>query len=83
MRVTLETRRSTCPFDCPDACGLVVETDGRSVRSVRGDPEHGYTRGSLCPKVNGFERTVHAPGRLLHPLIRSGPKGHGAFRRAS
>jgi len=79
----VETRRSTCPFDCPDACGLVVETDGRSVRSVRGDPEHGYTRGSLCPKVNGFERTVHAEGRLLHPLIRSGPKGQGAFRRAS
>ena len=79
----LETRRSTCPFDCPDACGLVVETDGRSVRSVRGDPEHGYTRGALCPKVNGFERTVHAPGRLLHPLVRTGPKGQGAFRRAS
>jgi anaerobic selenocysteine-containing dehydrogenase len=78
----LETRRSTCPFDCPDACGLVVETDGRSVRSVRGDPEHGYTRGTLCPKVNGFERTVHAPGRLLTPLIRTGPKGQGAFRRA-
>ena len=78
-----ETRRSTCPFDCPDACGLVVETDGRSVRSVRGDPEHGYTRGTLCPKVNGFEKTVHAPGRLLHPLIRTGAKGQGAFRRAS
>jgi anaerobic selenocysteine-containing dehydrogenase len=79
----LETRRSTCPFDCPDACGLLVETDGRSVRSVRGDPEHGYTRGALCPKVNGFEKTVHAPGRLLTPLIRTGPKGQGAFRRAS
>ena len=79
----LETRRSTCPFDCPDACGLVVETDGRSVRSVRGDPEHEYTRGTLCPKVNGFEKTVHAPGRLMHPLIRSGPKGQGAFRQAS
>lgn len=79
----VRTQRSTCPYDCPDACGLVVETDGVSVRSVRGDPEHGYTRGTLCPKVNGYERTVHAPGRLLHPLIRTGPKGKGAFRRAS
>ncbi|HEY1904962.1 MAG TPA: molybdopterin-dependent oxidoreductase, partial [Myxococcaceae bacterium] len=76
-------QRSTCPFDCPDACGLVVETDGQSVISVRGDPEHEYTRGSLCPKVNRFERTVHAPGRLLTPLIRTGQKGTGAFRRAS
>ena len=79
----LHTQRSTCPYDCPDCCGLVVETDGTSVRSVRGDPEHGYTRGTLCPKVNGYERTVHAPGRLLHPLVRTGPKGRGAFRRAS
>ncbi|MGZ6080847.1 MAG: molybdopterin-dependent oxidoreductase [Myxococcaceae bacterium] len=79
----LRTQRSTCPYDCPDACGLVVETDGRSVRSVRGDPEHGYTRGTLCPKVNGYEKTVHAPGRLMTPLVRTGPKGKGAFRRAS
>jgi anaerobic selenocysteine-containing dehydrogenase len=77
------TQRSTCPYDCPDACGLVVETDGQNVLSVRGDPEHGYTRGTLCPKVNGYERTVHAEGRLLHPLIRSGAKGKGEFRRAS
>ncbi|HZX41366.1 MAG TPA: hypothetical protein VFE93_05960, partial [Myxococcaceae bacterium] len=63
----LRTLRSTCPYDCPDACGLVVETDGLTVRSVRGDPEHGYTRGALCPKVNGFEKTVHAPGRLMTP----------------
>jgi len=79
----LRTLRSTCPYDCPDACGLVVETDGLTVRSVRGDPEHGYTRGALCPKVNGFEKTVHAPGRLMTPLIRSGPKGQGTLRRAS
>jgi anaerobic selenocysteine-containing dehydrogenase len=79
----LRTLRSTCPYDCPDACGLLVDTDGTNVLAVRGDPDHGYTRGSLCPKVNGYEQTVHAPGRLLSPLIRSGPKGTGTFRRAS
>lgn len=79
----LRTARSVCPYDCPDACGLLVETDGATVRSVRGDPEHGSTRGTLCPKVNGYQRTVHAPGRLLTPLVRTGPKGSAAFRRAS
>jgi anaerobic selenocysteine-containing dehydrogenase len=79
----MQPQRSTCPYDCPDACGLVVETDGERVRSVRGDPEHAYTRGSLCPKVNGYEKTVHAPGRVLTPLLRTGPKGQGQFRRAS
>ncbi|ABC80944.1 molybdopterin oxidoreductase family protein [Anaeromyxobacter dehalogenans] len=75
--------RSVCPFDCPDACGLLVEVeDGRAVK-VRGDPEHPYSQGTLCPKMNGYDRTVHSPDRLTHPLIRTGPKGAGAFRRAT
>jgi anaerobic selenocysteine-containing dehydrogenase len=75
--------RSTCPHDCPDACGLLVEVqEGRAV-SVRGDPEHPWSKGSLCPKVTRYQETVHAPSRLLTPLLRDGPKGAGAFRRAS
>ena len=79
----LRTVRSTCPHDCPETCGVLVETDGQAIRSVRGDPEHGYSHGALCPKVNDYERTVHAPGRILTPLIREGAKGEGRFRRAS
>ncbi len=75
--------RSVCPFDCPDACGLLVEVEDGRARRVRGDPDHPYSRGTLCPKMNGYERSVHSPDRLLHPLVRTGPKGAGAFRRAS
>ncbi|HSB19652.1 MAG TPA: molybdopterin-dependent oxidoreductase [Anaeromyxobacteraceae bacterium] len=75
--------RSVCPHDCPDACGLLVETDGRRVLSVRGDPEHFYSKGTLCPKVKDYERTVHAPGRIATPLLRDGPKGAGSFRPIS
>ena len=75
--------RSVCPFDCPDACGLLVEVeDGRAVR-VSGDPEHPYSQGTLCPKMNGYDRTVHSPDRLRHPLVRTGKKGEGRFRQAS
>jgi len=79
----MTTLRSVCPYDCPDACGLLVDVEGGRAARVRGDPEHPYTQGTLCPKMNGYERTVHAPDRLLHPLVRTGPKGAGAFRRAS
>ena len=75
--------RSICPYDCPDACGLVAEVEAGRTLKVRGDPEHPYSRGTLCPKMNGYERTVHAPDRLTHPLFRTGPKGSGRFRRAS
>jgi len=74
--------RSICPFDCPDACGLLVEVDDRRVVKVRGDNDHPYSQGSLCPKMTGYDRSVHSPDRLTQPLIRSGPKGAGQFRPA-
>ncbi|WP_407311162.1 molybdopterin-dependent oxidoreductase [Desulfosporosinus sp. SB140] len=75
-----EVRRSVCPYDCPDTCGLKIElVEGRAVR-VAGDSEHPFTRGSLCPKMAHYERTVYSSERVLHPLIRSGEKGSGQFR---
>jgi anaerobic selenocysteine-containing dehydrogenase len=75
--------RSACPYDCPDACGLLVDVEGGRAVAVRGDPEHPWSRGSLCPKMTHYERTVHAPTRVLSPLVRTGPKGEARFRRAS
>lgn len=76
-------KRSVCPYDCPDACGLLVEVaDGKAV-GVKGDPDHPFTRGVLCPKMAHYERTVHAPGRLTRPLLRTGPKGAGEFKPVS
>lgn len=75
--------RAACPFDCPDACGLLVEVDGDRVVRVRGDPDHPYSRGTLCSKMNGYERSVHAEGRLTTPLERVGQKGEGRFRPIS
>ncbi|HEX9242040.1 MAG TPA: molybdopterin oxidoreductase family protein [Anaeromyxobacter sp.] len=79
----MQVLRSVCPFDCPDACGLLVDVEDGRARRVRGDPEHPYSRGTLCPKMNDYDRSVHSPDRLTHPLVRTGPKGEGAFRRAS
>jgi anaerobic selenocysteine-containing dehydrogenase len=79
----MDVVRSVCPFDCPDACGLLVDVEGGRAVKVRGDPEHPYSQGTLCPKMNGYDRSVHSPDRLTHPLVRTGPKGAGAFRRAS
>ncbi len=76
-------KRSVCPFDCPDACGLLIEVMGDRMTGVRGDPGHPYTRGVLCPKMTHYERTVHSPSRLTVPLLRTGEKGAGEFREIS
>ena len=41
------------------------------------------TEGYICGKVRGFDRRVYHPDRLLHPLVRKGPKGSGEFERVT
>ena len=73
-------KRSVCPYDCPDTCGLIIEVvDGQAFK-VTGDPEHPFTRGTLCPKMVHYERTVHSPLRVKHPLLRTEEKGAGQFK---
>jgi anaerobic selenocysteine-containing dehydrogenase len=73
--------RGACPHDCPDTCAMLVTVEhGRAV-AVRGVPEHPFTRGGLCVKVNDYTERVYSPDRVLHPLRRVGPKGSGKFER--
>ena len=69
--------KSVCPYDCPDACGLMLTVDDNKVIKVRGNREHAFTRGTLCPKMAHYERVIHSPKRLTTPLRRIGKKGIG------
>jgi anaerobic selenocysteine-containing dehydrogenase len=80
---TRRTERGVCPHDCPDACALLVEVEGERVIRVHGDPAHPVTRGFLCNKVNRYPERLASTDRVLHPQIRTGPKGAGQFRRAT
>lgn len=75
----MEILRSVCPYDCPDTCGLLIHVDGGKAMKVQGDPQHLFTRGTLCPKMAHYEKTVHSSERILTPLRRTGPKGSGKF----
>ncbi|HYF90679.1 MAG TPA: molybdopterin-dependent oxidoreductase [Symbiobacteriaceae bacterium] len=71
--------RTVCPHDCPDQCSVLATVEKGRLVKVAGDPEHGFTRGFLCGKVNKYPERVHSPERLLTPLRRTGPKGSGQF----
>jgi anaerobic selenocysteine-containing dehydrogenase len=75
--------RGACALDCPDTCGWIVTVKGGEAVSLRGDPDHPFTRGSLCNKVDGYLAYARSPERLLHPLRRVGPKGSREFTRIS
>lgn len=73
----------TCHHDCPDSCGWEVTVDDDRAVKMRGNPDHPYSQGELCPKVNRFLDRLYSPDRILTPLIIDGPKGSGRYRRAS
>jgi len=71
--------RGACPHDCPDACATLVTVESGRATRIQGDPDHPFTQGFLCAKVNRYlERTYHRD-RLATPLRRVGPKGRGEF----
>ncbi len=83
------TTKTVCSHDCPDACSVLVTVDDASGDPVatrfRGDPEHPFTRGFLCGKVNSYETIVYDENRVLWPLRRRAAKGAGreGFERIS
>lgn len=84
--MTTRTVNGTCHHDCPDSCGWTVTVDDRATGApvavkLRGNPDHPYSTGELCPKVNRFLDRVYSPDRILYPLRRIGPKGSGEFER--
>ncbi|MFI7134980.1 molybdopterin-dependent oxidoreductase [Nonomuraea sp. NPDC050153] len=70
-----------CPLDCPDGCSWVVTVENGETVKLRGNPDHPYTRGALCVKVNRYLEQTRADDRILHPMRRIGPKGSGRFER--
>ena len=73
----------TCHHDCPDSCGWEVSVENGVAVKLRGNSEHPFSQGELCPKVNRFLERVYSPERILYPLARNGPKGSGEFRQIS
>lgn len=79
----MEHRKTICPLDCPDACGIVATLKDGEIVKVEGDPAHPNTQGFLCKKVRTYHHRVQSPERILYPQRRIGKKGEGKFERIS
>ncbi|WP_296491354.1 nitrate reductase [Rhodoferax sp.] len=66
--------RSTCPY-CGVGCGVIIESKGKQITGVRGDPDHPANFGRLCTKGASLHLTasadITAQARLLYPMQRS------------
>jgi anaerobic selenocysteine-containing dehydrogenase len=72
--------RVVCAHDCPDMCSLIAHVEDGKVVRVQGDPDHPYTAGFACGKVNRDADLVNSPERVRTPLKRVGAKGAAQFK---
>ncbi len=63
----------TCML-CEAVCGLAVEMDGATVKSVRGDADDPFSRGHICPKAAAIADVQADPDRIREPQRREGEK---------
>ena len=75
-----ETIAVSCNRDCGGGCPLLAHIEGGRVTRISDNPLGGpYLRG--CVRGYQMARTLYAPDRLTVPLVRTGPRGSGQFRR--
>lgn len=63
-------------------CGAVARVRKNRVLSLRGHPRYPNANGKLCGRGQAGAASVVDADRLTHPLIRTGARGEGKFRRA-
>jgi anaerobic selenocysteine-containing dehydrogenase len=77
--------RTTCSPNCTGACGFNVHvTDGRITTLIQSAdyPESGYNpRG--CLRGLSMMNLVYGKDRIKYPLIRTGERGSGKFKKAT
>ncbi|MFO0753138.1 MAG: molybdopterin-dependent oxidoreductase [Thermodesulfovibrionales bacterium] len=73
--------KTACSHNCYDTCGVIAYVKGGKLLKVEGDPDHPVTRGTLCVKTYTYPRRVHSDERIKYPMMRTGQRGEGKFKR--
>jgi anaerobic selenocysteine-containing dehydrogenase len=63
------THLRTCHL-CEANCGIIVSVEGRTVLSIKGDPDDPLSRGHICPKATALADLESDPDRLRTPVKR-------------
>jgi anaerobic selenocysteine-containing dehydrogenase len=61
--------KRTCHI-CEANCGILVEMEAGTIRSIRGNPDDVLSRGHICPKATAIADLETDPDRLRHPVKR-------------
>jgi thiosulfate reductase / polysulfide reductase chain A len=68
---------------CVNKCGVIARVRNGVVHKLDPNPDFIKSRAMLCARGNAGVKVAYDPDRLKYPLIRTGQRGEGKFRRAS
>lgn len=69
MNQERQTHYRACHL-CEAICGVVIETEGPNVVSIKGDSDDPLSRGHICPKAVALQDIHDDPDRLRKPVKR-------------
>ena len=68
--MSTQTHYRACHL-CEAICGLVIETEGEKILTIKGDKDDPLSRGHICPKAVALRDLHEDPDRLRKPLKRT------------
>jgi thiosulfate reductase/polysulfide reductase chain A len=68
---------------CVWRCGVLAKVKEGKVIKLEGNPDHLHSKGKLCARGQSGLMNTYDPDRVLTPLIRTGKRGEGKFRKTS
>ncbi|MFZ5449907.1 MAG: molybdopterin-containing oxidoreductase family protein [Thermodesulfobacteriota bacterium] len=68
---------------CTVRCPIEVEVDGHGVKFIQGNPHAAGLEGGLCARGSAGLALINDDERPQYPMIRSGERGEGKWRRVS
>ena len=69
MKQERQTHYRACHL-CEAICGVVIETEGSEIVSIKGDADDPLSRGHICPKAVALQDIHSDPDRLRQPVKR-------------
>ncbi len=66
-RLPVKTHHRACTL-CEAMCGVVIETQGEQILSIKGDKNDPHSEGHICPKGYALQDLHNDPDRLRTPL---------------
>ncbi len=68
---------------CVNKCAALARVEKGIVTKLDPNPYSPKSKNMLCPRGNAGIQALYDPDRLKYPLIRTGEKGSGKFKRAT